>query len=186
MAKFEALIQDVDKFYASVYNGTKRAAERVVTDLQHEGPSWTGTFSNSWQIAEGTKVIAGDKQPGEPRPINFPAISASSRKFGKQDTITFSILNTSPYRDLAMDKVEGVFIRPADAPVPQTQLGLAKWDVLTEGRRANTKRGQAGGGNPQQTSSRTAPLDWYTTYVSSGRIQKAVQSELDASVRRVL
>lgn len=185
MAKFEVLIQDVDRFYAAVYNGAKRAAERVVTEVQQEGPSWTGTFSNSWEIAEGTKRVSGDSQPGEPRPVAFPSLVVSTRKFNKQDIIIFSILNISPYRDLAMDKVEGVFTRPKDAPVPQTQLGLSKWDPLNEGRRTNTKRGQTGGGDPDKTSSRTAPLDWYKTYLSSGKIQKAVQSELNVSVRRV-
>lgn len=185
MAKFEALLQDVDKFYAAIYNGAKRAAERVVTEVQHEGPSWTGTFSNSWEIVEGSKRVTGDKQIGEPRPLNFPALTVSNRKFTKQDTIVFSILNTSPYRDLAMDKVEGIFNRPKNAPVPQTRLGLSKWDPMSEGRRANTKRGQTGGGDPDKTSSRTAPLDWYKTYLSSGRIQKAVQNELNVSVRRV-
>lgn len=185
MAKFETLITDVDKFYASVYNGAKRATERVVSDLQQEGPSWTGTFSNSWEIAEGTKRVAGDKQPGEPRQLVFPALQPSRRMFKNTDAITFSILNTSPYKDLATDKIEGVFNRPKDAPVPQTQLGLKKWDPVAEGRRANTKRGQTGGGNPEGSSSRTAPLDWYSTYIGSGKIQKAIQNELGTAVRRL-
>jgi hypothetical protein len=185
MAKFEALITDVDKFYASIYNNAKRAAEKVVSDLQQEGPSWTGTFSNSWEISEGNKRVAGDKQAGEPRQLTFPALQPSRRTFKSTDVITFSILNTSPHKDLAMDKIEGVFNRPKDAPIPQTQLGLKKWDPVNEGRRTDTKRGQTGGGNPASSSSRTAPLDWYSTYLGSGKIQKAIQNELGTAVRRL-
>lgn len=186
MAKFEALINDVGRFYTSVYNGAKRSAERVVDELQQEGPSWTGRFSNSWQISEGRTRVSGDGQPGEPRPLQFPAApTGGPRQFTKSDVIVFSILNVSPYRDLAMDKIEGVFERPKDAQIPQTQLGLSKWDPVDQGRKPNSKRGQTGGGNPNSSSSRTAILDWYTNYVDSGKIQRVIQTELSASVQRL-
>lgn len=186
MAKFEALIEDIGRFYSSVYNGAKRSAERVVSDLQQEGPSWTGRFSNSWQISEGRTRVSGNGQAGEPIPLQFPtAPTAGSRQFTKNDVIVFSILNTSPYKDLAMDKIEGVFERPKDAPVPQTQLGLSKWDPVNQGRRPNSKRGQTGGGSTNSSSSRTAILDWYTNYVDSGRIQRVIQTELSTAVQRL-
>ena len=185
MAKFDELISDIDKLYAVVYNGAKRSAERVVDDLQQAGPNWTGKFSNSWEITEGTKRAYGGGKEGDPVPLRLPSLSVNNRKITKQDTIVFSILNTSPHKDLAMDKIEGVFERPKDAPVPKTQLGRSKYDPETTGRRSNTKRGQTGGGAPGATSSRTADLDWYTTYLDSGKIQSIIRSELDVNVRRL-
>lgn len=184
MAKFEALINDVGRFYTSVYNGAKRSAERVVDELQQEGPSWTGRFSNSWQISEGRTRVSGDGQPGEPRPLHFPAAPAGgSRLFTKNDVVVFSISNSSAHSDLARDLVTGSFFRPTEQP--QTQLGLRKWERINEGRNRNVLRGQIGGGKPGNGSSRTADLDWYTTYVNSGKIQRVIQTELSASVQRL-
>lgn len=183
MAKLEALIKDVDRFYSSVYNGVKRSAERVVSDLQQEGPSWTGNFSNSWQISEGGKTVSGNGRAGEPVPLTFPERVTSSRKFGKTDIIVFSILNTSGYKDLAMDKAEGVFRRPS--PLPQTELGRRKFYEVNEGRVNPSKRWDVGGGNPNSSSSRTATRDWYTTYINSGKIQRIIKTELSTSVQRL-
>jgi hypothetical protein len=186
MTKFEALINDVNKFYSSVYNGAKRSAERVVEDLQQKGPSWTGRFSNSWQITEGGTTVTSTGQPGEPQPVNFPVLPASkARKFTQQDVVLFSIFNGSQYRDLAMDKVEGVFERPKNAPIPQTQLGLSKWDPVQQGRKQSTRRGDIGGGDGSGSSSRTAMLDWYPNYVNSGKIQRIITSELSVAVQRL-
>lgn len=184
MAKFEALLRDTDRFYASVYNGAKRSAERVVADLQQEGPSWTGRFSNSWQISEGDTTVKGTNSPGEPQQLKFPVLRADSAKlFTKDDVVVFSILNTSPHKDLAMDKVEGKFERPTDKP--QTQLGLSKWLEQAGGRAGTVKRYQLGGGNPLSKSSRTAVQDWYTGYVGSRRIQQIIRAELNTSVQRL-
>jgi len=182
MTKFEALINDVNSFYSSVYNGAKRTAETVVTDLQQAGPSWTGQFSNSWQITEGSKEVRGNGQSGEPRALNFPELPASSRKFTPQDVVVFSIYNYSEHRNLALDMEEGVFVRPSD--LPQTELGKRKFFEVNEGRVNPSKRWQVGGGNPQSKSSRTAKPDWYLDYVSSGNIQRILKRELRTNVSR--
>jgi hypothetical protein len=183
MAKLEALIKDVDRFYSSVYNGVKRSAEQVVHDLQQEGPSWTGTFSNSWQISEGQKTVSGNGKTGEPIKLTFPEMAASSRRFRTNDLVVFSILNTAKHRDLAMDKAEGTFRRPS--PLPQTELGRRKFYEVNEGRVNPSKRWNVGGGNPNSASSRTAVPDWYSAYIGSGRIQRIIKTELSVSVQRL-
>ena len=44
-------IENIDKTIAAFFlSGAQGAAMKVVDDLQKKGPSWTGKFSNSWQI----------------------------------------------------------------------------------------------------------------------------------------
>jgi hypothetical protein len=182
MATFEALIQDLDtKVYAAVYNAAKQATQSVVADLQQAGPSWSGKFSNSWEIKEGNVSVSGNGVPGEPVAVIFPGLSRSTRKAQRTDVIVFKITNTSPYKDLAMDKVEGSFTRPTK--LPQTSLGRSKFDEILQGRTSSSQRGNIGGGSAG-VSSRTANLDWYSDYVSSGRIERIIKTQLSSLVRR--
>lgn len=183
MRRIVDLLQELDRVAATtVANGPKRAAERIVRELQQEGPSWTGQFSNSWQIEGPDRTTKGDGQPGEPRPLYTPSIrgTAAVRSFVSTDKILFTISNFSPHSDLARDLVTGNFYRPTDTP--QTQLGLRKWQVINEGRRRNVLRGQTGGGKAGNESSRTAPLDWFTSYVQAGKLNEAVRIEMDAAM----
>ena len=52
------LINELERvFGVLIYESPVKAAERVVTELQQEGPIWTGKYANSWQIeAAGTVV----------------------------------------------------------------------------------------------------------------------------------
>jgi hypothetical protein len=51
-------LEELDRVFATtLFNGPKAAAERVVRDLQQAGPSWTGKFSNSWQIETPTNTV---------------------------------------------------------------------------------------------------------------------------------
>lgn len=184
MAKLEALIKDADRFYASVYNGVKRSAEKVVDELQQAGPSWTGKFSNSWEIREGQKTVSGGGVQGEPKQLTFPPLAVTNtRLFKSTDSIVFSIFNTSSYRDLALDKKEGTFRRPT--ALPQTELGQRKFFEVNQGRVNPSKRWEVGGGSLKSSSSRTANQDWYSDYISSGKIQRILKNELDSSVRRL-
>ena len=183
MAKFEALVKDIGSFYSSVYDGAKRSAERVVGDLQQKGPSWTGVFSNSWQISEGQTTVSGNGVKGEPKQLTFPSLPTTPRKFVSTDVIVFSIVNTAQHRELALDKEEGIFKRPS--PLPQTELGRRKFYEVNEGRINPSMRWDVGGGNPESASSRTAAQDWYSDYVNSGNIQRIIKSELSVVVRRL-
>ena len=45
------MFQKIDQDVASLaLLGAIKSAERAVSELQQEGPSWTGKFSNSWEI----------------------------------------------------------------------------------------------------------------------------------------
>ena len=184
--------KELDRVAASaVLIGPIAAAERIVREVQQAGPSWTGKFSNSWQI-EGPQgqAVKGDGQPGEPRPVQFTTAPFTGRQAAAtllrtnvlKDRVVFKISNFSKYAAEATDEVQSTFIRPKDAPVPQTQLGLSKWEEQTTTRLRNTYRGQTGGGRPNGSASRTAPLDWLATYASAG-LNRAVKIEMDAALR---
>jgi len=185
--------EELDRAAASaLLIGPIAAAERIVREVQQAGPSWTGKFSNSWQI-EGPQgqLVKGDGQPGEPRPVEFttapftgPQAAATLLKTNVlKEKIVFRVSNFSTYAAEATDEVQSTFIRPKDAPVPQTQLGLSKWDEQTTTRLRNVYRGQTGGGRPNGSASRTAPLDWLATYASAG-LHRAVKIEMDAALRK--
>ena len=184
--------KELDRVAASaVLIGPIAAAERIVREVQQAGPSWTGKFSNSWQI-EGPQgqAVKGDGQPGEPKPVQFTTAPFTGRQAAAtlfrttvlKDKVVFKISNFSTYAAEATDEVQSTFIRPKDAPVPQTQLGLSKWEEQTTTRLRNTYRGQTGGGRPNGSASRTAPLDWLATYASAG-LNRAVKIEMDAALR---
>jgi hypothetical protein len=180
------LLDELDRIAATtVYNGPKRAAERVVQELQQAGPSWTGRFSNSWQIQTPTRLVKGAGQPGEPIPLSTPSLRGRevSKSFISKDSVVFTISNFSPHTLEAIDAVEHdrtYWKRPT--PEPTTQLGLKKWEV--SGPRPNVSyRGQIGGGSEGSNSSRTADLDWFAAYASA-QLDRAIQIEMDSALSR--
>lgn len=178
-------LEELDRIAATtVYNGPKRVAERLVRELQQDGPSWSGQFSNSWQIQTPTRLVKGTGQPGEPRPLSTPSLRGTEvvKSFATKNSVVFTISNFAPHALEAIDAVQHdrqYYARRKTAE-PTTQLGLSKWKV--EGPRSNVSfRGQTGGGNEGTNSSRTAPLDWFATYISS-KLDRAVQIEMDSAI----
>lgn len=181
------LVRQLDEVAATtIYNGPKSCAERVVRELQQSGPSWSGRFSNSWQIDTPTRATKGDGVAGEPRPVFTPPITGreATTSFITKNSVVFKISNFSPHALEAIDAVEHdrrYWTRPT--PQPTTQLGLSKWQVFNEGRQNVSYRGQTSGGGAG-SSSRTAPLDWFSTYASAN-LGRAVQIEMDSAMNRL-
>jgi hypothetical protein len=181
------LFQELDRIAATtVYNGPKAAAERVVRELQQDGPSWSGEFSNSWQIQTPTVLKKGTGQPGEPVPVTTPPLTGKQvvKSVGSTDSVVFTISNFAPHALEAIDAVEHdrqYYARRKTAE-PQTALGRSKWEVTTP-RKNVSARGATGGGAEGTNSSRTAPLDWFATYASAN-LGRAVQLEMDSALRR--
>ncbi|BAQ93174.1 hypothetical protein [uncultured Mediterranean phage uvMED] len=191
--KIGDMFNQIDQEVASAaLLGTIKAAEKTVKELQQEGPSWTGQFSNSWQITgpQGQQV-KGDGQPGEPRPVKFMTAPFTGQQAAKtlfRTTVTtnkvvFTVSNFSPWAGEATDLRESRFYRPT--PEPETRLGLSKWE--RSGQRRPSKRHPRyqifGGGSGD--ASRTAPQDWFTKYVTGGRLDKSVTVEMDNMLRRL-
>ena len=184
MAKndFMKLAKDLDMVFASAVSfGPIRGAHRAIKELQQEGPSWTGRFSNSWQIrTPDGRFFKGSGQPGEPQPLPIPALTGRQaiRTGFAKDRVVFTISNFSPWAGEATDKVKSTFERPTLKP--QTSLGMKKWEEsgLKRPDKAH-KRGNIYSVPEPGDASRTADQDWFTTYVTSGKVNKAVTFEMD-------
>ncbi len=160
--------------------GMKNSAEKIVSDLQKAGPSWTGSFSNSYQVATSSGVTGGTGQPGEARPINVLVLTGKELLL---DGTKYTISNTSPHADVALDLVSrSDFTRPGGKP--QTAQGMAAWKRSDEGRTKPSLRGEIGGGDARGESSRTAPLDWYDRYLKGAGIEKTIKLEMDRAFQR--
>lgn len=162
--------------------GIKRSAEDIVSDLQEAGPSWTGSFSNSYQIATSSGVTGGTGQPGEPRPVN--ALVLTGPELVSNGT-KYTISNTSEHADIALDLASrSDWERPGGRP--QTAKGKAAWALesnTSDGRNNPSRRGEIGGGDTKGESSRTAPLDWYDNYIKGGKIDKTIKLQMDRAFR---
>jgi len=181
------LLEELDRVAATtVYNGPKRVAERVVRELQQAGPSWTGKFSNSWQIQTPTTTVRGTGHMGEPRPLITPPLTGRqvTKSFLSTDSVVFRISNNAPHALEAIDAVQHdrQYYARRLTSAPQTALGRQKWE-LDAPRSQLSYRGQIGGGTDGLNSSRTAPLDWFATYASAN-LGRAVQVEMDSALRR--
>ena len=189
------LLKDLDRIVPSlIFNGPVNSAIKVVTELQDRGPSWSGKFSNSWVIKTPSKTFTCPNfgQPGEPRRIEKLSVTGRevlASEFLK-NSIVFEIFNDSPlnysgvaYKDYALDKKEG---RPYRNEVwgltPQTNKGRSSLQTVNTGRKPTSRRGDIGGGSSNSMSSRTAPLDWFPTYVQGGEINRAIRIEMDKAV----
>jgi hypothetical protein len=191
MAKpFDKLLKNVSKFAGSVVAfGPIRSAHRVTKELQQQGPSWTGQFSNSWRITTPDgRFYEGDGSTGEPRPINVPSLTfpqAIKTGFSK-NKVVFTISNNSRWAGQAVDFLDDDFFRPTKEP--QTQLGRSKWEISEVGRSQTSIRGdliEPVGKVDTGKASRTAPQDWFTTYLTSGKLDKAITVEMNNMLRRL-
>lgn len=175
--KFGQLLKDLDLVATSVFSaGPTNAATRIVRDLQDAGPSWTGEFSNSWQIQGPSNTVSGTGQPGEPRRLT--AILLTGKELLSKPEIKYSIGNFAEHANIARDlEPRNGWIRPGGEP--QTQKGLRAWAQSDKGRANPSLRGEIGGGSAEGESSRTAPLDWFSSYINGGQFNKAIQIEMD-------
>ena len=76
------MIKKLQRYTANKLNGALVGAEEVVKLLQFKGPSWTGRYSNSWQIRVGNEKTTGTRKPGNPQPVKAPK-NECKKKSGK-------------------------------------------------------------------------------------------------------
>lgn len=150
----------------AVNEACRQTAVQVMNDLGREGPAYSGEFRDSWiavPAGQGASGSAGGEYPY--RLSDVPELSLSRREVSR--AVKFTIENTQPYAEYALDLVEGRFY-------PPDKFGPIK-EPVKEGKRpaGTSKRGdvQEGAGKAKST----AKLDWYTDYVKSGGLQKALE-----------
>ena len=87
----------------------KEAAELIVSELQDDGPAWTGEFRNNWVIVTGTgKRIPATKETSynkeqRTNPRLEPKKTIKAPKFKGRKDNGYTIGNVMKYRDVALD-----------------------------------------------------------------------------------
>lgn len=162
MASLEkAITRDAYKWVNSL---ARNAAKEIMNAVADAGPEWSGNFKNSW-VAD---TPAGGTSSGS-FPYNLadvPVLPATRREVERR--VKYIIGNTASYAGIAMDLdvvPREEFIYPGYPP---------QGDVVARGKRPEKgKRGDLSAGSGNATS--TAPLDWFTTFVGGGKMQKALE-----------
>ena len=191
--EFPELSKDIKRVHINSVNKLLPfIGEEVVRKLQQAGPSWTGRYSNSWQIEVAGVKSTGTRNPGEPKPVKSPKIKLADARKNRvsKNEIKLEIRNLARSRGYAQDEREGRFRRGKAGTKkigvePRTQLGKRqeKFDQTTTGRVIGF-RGDIGGGKPGIISSRTAKLDWFKTFQKAGELERIIKIEVDKNNRR--
>tara|TARA_R100000951_G_scaffold22868_1_gene18850 strand:- start:4286 stop:4810 length:525 start_codon:yes stop_codon:yes gene_type:complete len=142
---------------------TRHAAVEIMNDLADAGPEWSGEFQDSWVAVPVGTGASGSTGGGYPYSLkDVPVLSTSIKETARVKK--FTIENTKPYADYALDLKEG-FFRADDEPAGE---------VVAQGTRP--KPGFRGDLTPGKGTNRsTAPLDWYSNYLNGGEMTKALE-----------
>ena len=144
---------------------TRAAAVEIMNDLGKAGPAYTGEFRDSWlavPVGKGASGSAGGEYPYQLSDV--PELSISRREVAR--AVKFTIENTQPYAEYALDLKEGRFY-------PPDEFGPIKTPVKIGGRASEpTKRGDVSGAGEAKS---TADLDWYVNYINGGGLKKALE-----------
>jgi len=167
----------INRYTANKLNGALVGVEDVVKLLQFRGPSWTGLYSNSWQIRVGNEKTTGTRRQGNAQPVKSPKMTPKKIKQAqKRGFIEWEISNLARSAPYAEDKKLGRFRRgfvgrKEIGNKPRTNLGQDRLTPSGSGRKGLTRRGDIGGGTPGEISSRTAELDWLPKTLKGGELK---------------
>ena len=139
-------------------------AKNIMNDLAAEGPVWSGDFRDSYIATSlSTSVSGSGSYPYKVSDI--PQLSVSKRDTERVKKIRIG--NTAEHARISMD-----------LEVPKDNFEFPGYgpegEILFRGvRPEGGKRGQIEGSGNKNRS--TAPLDWYTTYMKGGKMQRRVK-----------
>ena len=173
--------------------GVIPGAEDVIKELQFHGPSWTGVYSNSWQIEIAGQKGTGTRRGGEPKPVKGPKLTLAQvrRAASSSGQVDLEIRNLRQKRikGYAEDTIEGRFTRGEKCgkkigQEPRTQKGRDSLIPLNDGRLTEGFRGDLGGGKPSGFSSATAELDWLPTYLNGGSLKQTLDLAINRAIKQ--
>ena len=148
----------------------RTVARNVVNALAEAGPEWSGDVKDSWAVySAGTGAQGTGTFPY--RLGDMPQLPATKKDLARKTRLI--IENTAPHAPQALDLEPGEFIFPGAEP---------KGDIVSRGiRRDSGIRGDIGSESGNNRS--TAPLDWYTTFVASDKMKRAVNRGISVVTR---
>ncbi len=162
MARRDDVAKLPKDFRELVNLATRHAAVEIMNDLAEAGPEWSGEFQDSWVAVPIGTGASGSTGGGYPYFLNdVPTLSTSIKETARVKK--FTIENTKPYAEYALDLKEGYF-RADDEPVGE---------VVAQGTRP--RPGFRGDVTGEGNSRSTAPLDWYSNYLNGGEMGKALE-----------
>ena len=173
--------------------GVIPGAEDVIKELQFHGPSWTGVYSNSWQIEIAGQKGTGTRRGGAPKPVKGPKLTLAQvrRAASSSGQVDLEIRNLRQKRikGYAEDTIEGRFTRGEKGgkkigQEPRTQKGRDSLIPLNDGRLTEGFRGDLGGGKPSGFSSATAELDWLPTYLNGGSLKQTLDLAINRAIKQ--
>ena len=173
--------------------GVIPGAEDVIKELQFHGPSWTGVYSNSWQIEIAGQKGTGTRRGGEPKPVKGPKLTLAQvrRAASSSGQVDLEIRNLRQKRikGYAEDTIEGRFTRGEKGgkkigQEPRTQKGRDSLIPLNDGILTEGFRGDLGGGKPSGFSSATAELDWLPTYLNGGSLKQTLDLAINRAIKQ--
>ncbi len=172
--KQPSIVNDLTDFSdivrTSINELARNCAVEIMNDLAKKGPAYTGTFKNSWVAVAKAPGARGGGEGSYPYSLsNIAELPVTKREIRRKTK--FIIENTQPYAQYALDLEVGTFRPDVDAegnPIPPVK------SPVKEGKRGGglTFRGQISSGDGQAKS--TAELDWYSNYVQTGGIERAL------------
>jgi len=129
----------------------KEAAELTVEELQEAGPAWTGEFRNAWKIVPGPNK-------------RIPATKDSSYSNKQRREVEFS----GPIENKKTIKAEPLKGRGDNGYTIGNKMKYRNIAMDLEPDSNKKYRGDREG--------RTAPKDWYVTFVQGGRMRQILEA----------
>lgn len=150
--------------------GVQEFAIRSMNSLAQAGPAWSGEFSASWGFAPaGRTPITPGVTGGIYRYTRNDVPVRDVERYISDGVTRFSVVNTAPHADIAIDKEKSVF-RAIGDPVKEQEFGTGRpapgyrYDINSVDTSNMT-------GRPSKGASRTAPQDWFEDYTQGGGLQ---------------
>ena len=177
-SKNKNFVKDVKKYISDevrVYTNrvARESTKEVMNGLAEAGPVWSGEFRDSW-VAEGKGAkTKGGKVGAYPYSLwNVPKLSITLKELKRAKRI--EIRNTAEHAAIAMDKKPGIFqIKDKEGRFITNITPIKnKSGYFKRGTRVSGLRGDIEGGSGNNRS--TAPLDWYETFNSGGKLDQAL------------
>lgn len=173
---FKKFAEKADEIFASAIAGqVLGGAEVVVKALQEKGPQWSGEFGNSWVIKTQSKQSQPSRRRGgSPKSDSVVSPLVTGREVASKNTWLIRIENVAPYAAIAMDLEEGKFSRQW---YPSGPVNKSKWKQDGGSRAGIMKRGVTSSFG-KGTASKTAELDWFSTFKSGGKVDKIIKKHM--------
>ena len=177
---FKKFAEKADEIFASaIAREVLGGSEAVVRALQTAGPQWSGEFGNSWVIKTQSRQSQPSRRRGggpESDPVRAPLVTG--KEISSKNTWLIRIENIAPHAAIAMDLEEGKFNRDW---YPRGPVNPAKWKQ-GGGSRAGVMRRGVTDSFGKGTASKTAPLDWFSTFKSGGKVDQIIKKYMGTKI----